>query len=82
MRRPFLSPLSPALFMKFGAAVTPNSILYSMLILSCLLSFNPDYVTYTHFLICIGALFTVRKICRNLRANPPQVEIRMDNPGW
>ena len=41
-----------------------------MMISSCLLSFNPDYVTYTHFLICIGALFSVRKICRESRANP------------
>ena len=42
-----------------------------MMISSCLLSFNPDYVTYTHFLICIGAFFSVRKICRESRANPP-----------
>ena len=66
-----------------------------MMISSCLLSFNPDYVTYTHFLICIGAFFSVRKICRESRANPPlsplksppmrgtnplNVKICMDNP--
>ena len=42
----------------------------SMMISSFLLSFYPDYVTYTHFSICIDALFSIRKVCHNLRANP------------
>ena len=41
------------------------------MMLYCLFIFNPDYVTYKHFMICIIKVLNVGRICRKSRATPP-----------